>query len=809
MENNIEKLPFKKISILSLEGSSRQNSSNYNFLFILNGSIRIQSSKENFFLDSQDILLLTPKEAYTFSGRGNTLLLSIEMDNSFLLRNQPAYIGSYICNSSADNDRDYTPIRNLLSQIATVYFKNEDYNNLNLFSLAYQLIYYLNCYHFEKAEQAGTPHINPKYCERINDILTYINQNYANNITLQDLADQVHLTTPYLSKFFKNNFHTTFNNYLNHVRLTYAVEDLVYSNESITSIANHSGFASINAFNKLFKLEYHTTPNKYRLQQAETRLKPDTSGKISLKEMDYDTHKQLLQEYAQSDTELLPKFQFPSQREIRIKDVHAYKQIRPIWHSMINLGSTLHIAKRDINKQIALLQGSIKFQYARIEAILNDLFIPKDPDTGKYNFTAFDRAIDLLQTQDLIPYLDLSYPEEVLEATDQRIISYNLENYLDIVNALIIHSANSFGIDEVEKWVFEIGYFQNLVMDKIESVDQYVDRFFRTYQLVKNYLPEAMVGGINYHLAYPWKRLEEILSSLDRRGFNPDFISLSIFPYELTEKKDAPLTETTAFVYSTDANFAKNKLQAFKKQLSKYKNLAPKIFISALGPSIRKRNYMNDTCYQATFFVKNTIDLLDEVDLLGYYQLSDSAFDRNESTHFLNGHNGIMNQYGIKKPGWLALEAINHNGHYLIDKGSKYMVTKSRREIYYLTICNYIHVNDSCCLNVHKEMSIKDAYSAYAEPKTQKISVSLGNMVNGLYQVITYRINKNHGSLLDEWSRIGYWEEVTRREFDYFKNIVQPKRNYQYLNCTDGMLEFNLQLAPHEVIFIEVALALG
>lgn len=481
------------------------------------------------------------------------------------------------------------PLKNLLSQIATVHFKNKDYNNLNLFSLAYQLVYYLNCYHFEKDSQNNTEHSNSKYCERVNSILTYINQNYSNNITLQDLANHVHLTTPYLSKFFKNNFQSNFNNYLNHTRLTHAVEDLIYSNESITSIANHNGFASINAFHKLFKSKYHTTPNKYRSLQAEKKSNHAAAVTTSLKEMDYDSHRQLLQEFTQGDTEYLPKFQFPSQREIRIKDVHSHKEIKPLWRSMINLGSTLHIAKRDINNQIALLQGSIGFHYGRIEGILNDLFLPKDPDTGRYNFTAFDRAIDLLQTNNLIPYLDLSYPEEILEASSLQIVNYNLENYLDIVNALIIHSANSFGIDEVEKWVFEISYFQNVVLDKFEAVEHFAERFSHTYQLIKNYLPEAMVGGINYHVALPTNRLDDILSLLNERHFNPDFISLSIFPYELTEKSEVPLSEKSAFVYSMDASFAKNKVQSFKNQLSNYKNLTPKLFISSLGPSIRKK----------------------------------------------------------------------------------------------------------------------------------------------------------------------------------------------------------------------------
>ena len=808
MQKSIENSPFKKISILSLEGSSHKMLKDYNLLLLLNGSIRIQSSKETNYLDAKDIILLQPMENYTLSGRGNTRLLSVEIEREFFVKSAPTQEGNYQCNSSLDKDRDYTPLQNLLSQIASTYFKNEDFSHLSLYSLAYQLIYYLNCYHFEKSAIAQHPHANSKYSDRLNKITSYINQNYTSDITLSELANHVHLTIPYLSKFFKSNFSHNFNYYLNHVRLTHAVEDLIYTDDSITSIANKNGFASINAFNKLFKEEYNVTPSKYR---ATNKAKTDEiliHNDSTMVEMDYDEHKLLLQEYIQTNSEVLPKFEFPNQRNIYIKDVHSFKEIKPIWNSMINLGSTLHIAKRDLNKQIALVQNDIGFQYGRIEFIMNDLFLPKDSETEKYSFISFDRAIDILQLLNLTPYLDLSIPYDVLEAKEQNIVSIDIQEYLDMVNALIVHSANTFGIEEVEKWVFEIGFFQNIVRNQSEDVKEFVERFYLTYHLIKKYLPEALVGGISYHVALPAKRFEQILSLFNERKFNPDFVSLSIFPYELTEKNNLSPTEKTAFVFTTDVSYAKHKVIAYKKIMSHYKNLSPKLFINALGPDVRTHSYISDTCFQATYFTKNTIDLLGEVDLLGYYQLSDTAYHSVESTKFLSGHNGIMNQYGIKKPGWMALETINHNGNYLIDRGSNYMITKGRREIYYITLCNYIHISDYHCLNIHKELSIKDAYSIYNEPKTQKISLQLGNMVNGTYQVITYRISKNHGSILDEWGHIGFWEDVARREFDYFKNIVQPKRNYQHMICNEGMLEFNLQLAPHEVVFIEVSLEL-
>ena len=43
---------------------------------------------------------------------------------------------------------------------------------------------------------------NHKYALRISEISQLIQQHYTENITLQELADAVHLSVPYLSKFF-------------------------------------------------------------------------------------------------------------------------------------------------------------------------------------------------------------------------------------------------------------------------------------------------------------------------------------------------------------------------------------------------------------------------------------------------------------------------------------------------------------------------------------------------------------------------------------------------------------------------------
>ncbi len=94
--------------------------------------------------------------------------------------------------------------------------------------------------------------------------LTYIEQNYAEEITLETAADESGLSPYYFSRLFKKTTGTNFNVYLNQVRVDSAVKFIESTDENIIDIALKTGFKSIRTFNRVFKSLKGTTPNKIR-----------------------------------------------------------------------------------------------------------------------------------------------------------------------------------------------------------------------------------------------------------------------------------------------------------------------------------------------------------------------------------------------------------------------------------------------------------------------------------------------------------------------------------------------------------------
>ena len=109
------------------------------------------------------------------------------------------------------------------------------------------------------------PQKDKKTIDKIKDIIKYVEDNYANKITIADVADVVGFSESHFMRYFKNTMGTSFIDYLKDYRLTMAARLLHSSEDSILDIAAEVGFDNVSYFNRSFKAKYDVSPRKYRL----------------------------------------------------------------------------------------------------------------------------------------------------------------------------------------------------------------------------------------------------------------------------------------------------------------------------------------------------------------------------------------------------------------------------------------------------------------------------------------------------------------------------------------------------------------
>ena len=94
--------------------------------------------------------------------------------------------------------------------------------------------------------------------------LQFMYDNYAERITLKDVAGYVYLSESYFSKIFREETGQTFNSYLNHIRIEKSKGMLLNRNLKISDVAIRVGFDDQSYFTKVFKRATGILPNAYK-----------------------------------------------------------------------------------------------------------------------------------------------------------------------------------------------------------------------------------------------------------------------------------------------------------------------------------------------------------------------------------------------------------------------------------------------------------------------------------------------------------------------------------------------------------------
>jgi AraC-like DNA-binding protein len=98
----------------------------------------------------------------------------------------------------------------------------------------------------------------------LQEIKAYLETNYAEKITLDDLASKFYINKYYLTRIFKEQYGSTITGYILELRITKAKQLLRFSEMPIDEVAGAVGISDANYFARIFRKIEGTTPHNYR-----------------------------------------------------------------------------------------------------------------------------------------------------------------------------------------------------------------------------------------------------------------------------------------------------------------------------------------------------------------------------------------------------------------------------------------------------------------------------------------------------------------------------------------------------------------
>ncbi len=168
--------------------------------------------------------------------------------------------------SPANNPAIYNQVHAFMSQIIDEHNKSISLMDAVIYSQLIQMIVVIGREISQNAVQNidVTDSKHKEYTEKFMTVCSYIGDHFAEDITLEEIAELAGFSKFHFSRLFKNFTGVTFYRYLNQKRINNAEKFLINPSISITETALRSGFNNLSTFIRMFKQFKGCTPTEFR-----------------------------------------------------------------------------------------------------------------------------------------------------------------------------------------------------------------------------------------------------------------------------------------------------------------------------------------------------------------------------------------------------------------------------------------------------------------------------------------------------------------------------------------------------------------
>lgn len=768
---------------------------NPELFYILSGELEVRIDDQAFLMKSGDIILINANKRHQIIGSDGLFGARFEIDFHLLSE----YMGTmqllFWCNTVADKNEAYDKLRSLLNRILGRYFEKDDTGALYLNALYYETMYVLTSNFLIKSDDTRLNIEGAQDKLRITQIQSYIQANYQSQISLNDLAGRLYLSNAYLSKYIKKHFGLTFMEYLNNVRLFHAVDELIYSNKSMTRIALDNGFPTSAAFTKAFRDIYAEAPSEYRKKMQRNQKVEEPQEQLSEEESE------LIHMYLKYRDE--PEKITASEMITCTADTLNIQRFTNPGIRGICIGKAYSILHSDVQRQLIEIHNETGVEYIRMWDIFSREHCYSEEG---YSFRKLDQVMDFLLDHQMKPYFELGYKQTVFMYTPERYlkhskseVDYDEKTFEELVKAFAVHLVNRYGVDEIEKWYFEYRNSQFENWEKRRDFDSYYRRFSILYTTLKEISGNIKVGGAGYILGYETLECRRNFSKWIQKKIRPDFFSVYSYQYTGYEEKD-----TLYGRKSIDYNYMKNQIEIMKEVMEENGFCTDEFHITEWNFTISNRNVINDSCEQGAFVLKNCIDMCGKVDFMAYWHALDSYSDYYDANAPLNGDSGIISRDGFRKPSFYAFTFMKKLQPFLLYKDGHSIITSNKRDCYVIACHNFKRFSGNYATKEENDITVEEISNYIEDKKPLNLKFKIDNVSNGDYLLKIHYVNKAQGSVQDIWKRLEYRKNLARDEKNYLRSSAIPYMEIKNVHVDHNVLELENVLLDQEIRLIEI-----
>jgi xylan 1,4-beta-xylosidase len=470
--------------------------------------------------------------------------------------------------------------------------------------------------------------------------------------------------------------------------------------------------------------------------------------------------------------------------------INAQAETQPFphfWETIFGSGRAVLSLRQSFREDLNTVKAATALTYVRPHAILQDeIGIYGEDAQGRavYNFSYLDQIYDGLLAQGVKPFVELSFmPRKLALHQTEHAFWYkqitappkDWNKWEALIEAFTRHLVQRYGTEEVAQWYFEVWNEPNIDFWSGDPKQaSYFELYARAAKAVKRVEPLLRVGGPATAQA-AW--VDTFIQYCVDHNLPLDFVTTHVYANDSAQD-----------VFGTSEKIPRKTMVArsVQKVYDQVKN-SPRpdlpIIWSEYNASYKNEVAVTDSAFMGPWLAHN-ISLCDgKVAAMSYWTFSDVFEEFGVVKRPFYGGFGLIAAGNIPKASFNAFKLLHQLGTRRIPVAADHLLA-TRRE----------------------DGSLAIAAWNYAEPEEVGNPLHLRLQLSGLkglHKVLIQQLDRDHGSALATWEKLGKPDFPSREEQVQLRaaaNLPTPK--LMALKGPSDTLE--LDLPVHALVLLEL-----
>lgn len=443
--------------------------------------------------------------------------------------------------------------------------------------------------------------------------------------------------------------------------------------------------------------------------------------------------------------------------------------------------------RADWRRQLKQCHSELGFRYVRFHGLLSDDLRTLVRENNKlvYSFFNADQVFDFLLSIGMKPFVELSFMPTALASGNRTVFNYqanvtpprDYKQWATLMNRLVSHWVQRYGLREVRDWFFEVWNEPNLKSFWTGTQRDYFKLYRYTAEAIKEVDSSLRVGGPATARS-EW--IEDFVAFCERNRVPADFVSTHQYPTDGFEREG----NTEVQLFKSQRGIMRERAQDTRRHAA-----GRPVYYTEWNSSANSRDPLHDEPYAAAFAVSTILEAKGLVEGYSFWTFTDIFEEHGFESLPFHGGFGLLTLHGIPKPAYRAFELL----HQLGDRQS---------------LVDGLHDTVDCSV-IQKDSSVTVVLTNHTTPghsiETEQLEIKLTNAREPVAAHI-WRIDAEHANAKRVWEEMGRPEYLQPGDVEQLQEASRLVKKRQAIRYKGKSIILKLDLPPHAMAAITIDL---